>query len=123
VLRLGLPAHHARVSPLACRELVVGSDADPDALSLAERNLSLLIVGGMDERIAQTAWRDAPPPTTNGLRGPEWQLLDALHMIVTPRTVLAITSAKRQKIAHDAFQRLEQFQVGKRRTQLFVMTE
>ena len=69
----------------------------------------------------QTTWHDAPG--TSGRPSPEWQLLDALRMIVVPHTIVAITTSKRQKLAHDAFRRVEQLQIGKRRTQLFMPAE
>ena len=50
---------------------------------------------------------------------PGWQLLEALREIVTPTSILAVTTNKQQKINHEAYQRLEQFQLGKRRTLFF----
>lgn len=174
----------------AIRQLVA-SDVAPEAVTLAERNLSLLTLPGIEARIAQlarlheqfgkpshaqalasaerlralvqahsarhqlqsrvfaadaldgaglqahfagetvdivmtdlpygqrTAWRglaadpDAPSP--------EWRLLEALRGIVHPASVVAVTATKQQKLAHDAYRRIEQFQIGKRRTQLFML--
>jgi 23S rRNA (guanine2535-N1)-methyltransferase len=55
--------------------------------------------------------------------GPEWQLLEALREIVTPLSIIAVTATKRQKLAHEAYERVEQFQIGKRRTLFFRLKE
>lgn len=44
-----------------------------------------------------------------------WQMLDALLGIVAPTSIVAIAFDKNQKALHEKYQRLEQFQVGKRR--------
>lgn len=170
---------------------LAGSDVDPEAIALAERNLSLLTLAGVEARIAQLAgWhrefgrpshaeaaasaerlrarllacRDLPPIQSrvfvaNALRGAElaphlapgavdivmtdipygqrtawqeaeahpdahgaeWQLLEALRAIVTPASIVAITTTKQQKVGHAAYRRVEQLQIGKRRTLLFVL--
>jgi hypothetical protein len=46
---------------------------------------------------------------------PVWQLLNALAEQVSPQTILAIAASKNQQVTHAAYQRLERFQVGKRR--------
>jgi tRNA G10 N-methylase Trm11 len=57
-------------------------------------------------------WRDAQgSEPTDPLRS----MLDALLGILSPASIVAITSDKQQKAAHEAYQRLEGFQVGKRR--------
>ncbi|MGE5529024.1 MAG: rRNA methyltransferase [Patescibacteria group bacterium] len=65
----------------------------------------------------RTTWREAG--TLPGEPGPGWRLLEALRWIVTQETIIAVTADKGQKIAHEAYQRVEQFQIGKRRTCLF----
>jgi type I restriction-modification system DNA methylase subunit len=168
---------------------LAGSDVDPAVIPLAERNLSLTTLAGVETRIAQLAqWHDqfgkdshaqalasaqrlrvqllahhADHPISSqvfvanalyltnlqqqlasgavdivitdlpyGQRtswdtaealafDPGWQLLDALREIVTPVSIIAITSTKQQKIAHDAYQRVEQFQIGKRHTRFFML--
>lgn len=62
-----------------------------------------------------TTWWEAP---SNAL-DPGQQLLEALRGIVTPTSIIAITTTKQQKISHDAYQRVEQCQIGKRRTLFF----
>jgi hypothetical protein len=42
-------------------------------------------------------------------------MLDALIGVLSASSVLAIVSDKQQKMTHERYQRLEQFQVGKRR--------
>ena len=44
-----------------------------------------------------------------------WSMLTALLGILSPTGIVAIVSDKRQKIKHENYERLEQFQVGKRR--------
>lgn len=66
----------------------------------------------------RTAWRSAP----TGDQEPQWHLLQALRAVLGPRTIVAITATKAQKVAHAAYTRVEQFQVGKRRTTLLRLT-
>jgi len=65
----------------------------------------------------QSTW--VAPQQPGAPSNPAWQLLDALQAIASPNTIIALTSNKQQKIAHDAYQRVEQFQIGKRRTNFF----
>jgi 23S rRNA (guanine2535-N1)-methyltransferase len=175
----------------AIRQLV-GSDVSQEVIGLAERNLSLLTLAGVDARIAQLAGRheqygkpshaeaqasaerlrarllayrelhpirsrffaaDALDGATlrshfgdeavdivitdlpygqrtawqgdsdQAAPGPEWQFLEALREIVTPLSIIAVTATKRQKLAHEAYERVEQFQIGKRRTLFFRLKE
>jgi hypothetical protein len=46
---------------------------------------------------------------------PLWSMLNALIGILSPSSIVAIVSAKQQKVSHKSFQRVEQFQIGKRR--------
>jgi tRNA G10 N-methylase Trm11 len=168
---------------------LVGSDVDPTVMPLAERNLSLLTLAGVETRIDQldqlyrqfgktsheealasalrlrerllayrhlhpiqshtfvanalhgadlhphleegtvdlimtdlpygqrTTWRETESPP--GAFDAEWQLLEALRAIVRPTSIVALTTVKHQKIAHEAYQRLERWQVGKRHTLFF----
>jgi tRNA G10 N-methylase Trm11 len=57
-------------------------------------------------------WQGHPPD------GPQdfiRSMLDTLFEMVSSTCILAIASDKRQKIYHEGYQRMEQFQVGKRR--------
>jgi 23S rRNA G2445 N2-methylase RlmL len=65
----------------------------------------------------QSAWVTADQ--LGAPSNPAWQLLDALQAIASLNTIIALTSNKQQKIAHDAYRRVEQFQIGKRRTVFF----
>jgi len=162
-------------------KMVLGSDIDPEAAILAQRNLGLLHVDGIDRRQAeivemirlygkkshhealescrvlreriveleisfpQSAFAfqanafDADILRKNlngveadlvlsdvpyGLRSewqgqhsgdPIWELLDSLRGILAPGGLVAIGADKQQKIAHDQYQRIERFQIGKRR--------
>ncbi|MGB8983238.1 MAG: hypothetical protein WCC12_15290 [Anaerolineales bacterium] len=57
-------------------------------------------------------WLDAQG---SELKDPMHSMLDTLLGILSPASIVAITSDKQQKAAHEAYQRIEQFQVGKRR--------
>lgn len=52
---------------------------------------------------------------------PAWAMLDALLPNLGPRTVLALAADKSQKIAHEGYQRLERFQIGKRQVTLLTV--
>jgi 23S rRNA (guanine2535-N1)-methyltransferase len=169
---------------------LVGSDVDPAVIPLAERNLSLTTLAGVEARIAQlaqwhdqfgkdshaqalasaqrlrvqllshharhpipsqvfvadalhpadlreqlargtvdivitdlpygqrTSWHATTSPTSFD---PGSQLLEALREVVTPASIIAITTTKQQKIAHNAYQRVEHFQLGKRHTRFFTL--
>jgi tRNA G10 N-methylase Trm11 len=45
---------------------------------------------------------------------PAWAMLDAILEFMSPKSILAITSDKMQKIAHEKYTRLDKFQLGKR---------
>ncbi len=49
------------------------------------------------------------------LYDPIWLMLNALIEILSPSSIVAIVSDKKQKVAHKNYQRVEQFQIGKRR--------
>jgi hypothetical protein len=50
-----------------------------------------------------------------GSLNPLWSMLEALRGILSPSGLAAIISDKGQKAAHESYQRVKQFQVGKRR--------
>jgi hypothetical protein len=163
---------------------IIASDIDEKAVALAERNLGLLSVPGLDQRIEEISsmldqyhkeshqealrsaqviknkivsfTREEPLITkvfqanaTDSLSilqyikpksvdivftdvpygqhsqwirsdkdeslNPLWAMLDALLSILSASSILAIVSDKQQKVSHERYERLEQFQVGKRR--------
>ena len=57
-------------------------------------------------------WRDSD---SNVPLNPIGSMLDALFGVLSPSSIVAIVSDKQQKVLHERFQRLEQFQIGKRR--------
>ena len=57
-------------------------------------------------------WRDSDP---DELYNPLRAMLEALLGILSHSSIVAIVSDKQQKGRHAAYQRLEQFQIGKRR--------
>ena len=159
---------------------IIASDVDEAVLSLAERNLGLVSLAGLDGRIAELthlletyhkqAHADALASATRlrqqwrytietnlfcadvmnkeavvaGMNGrhadivftdvpygwlsdwqmadpnhpPTWQLLESLRPVLAENAIVAIAADKRQKVAHEAYGRLEKFQVGKRRVWL-----
>jgi 23S rRNA (guanine2535-N1)-methyltransferase len=46
---------------------------------------------------------------------PVEEMLEALQGVILPTSIVVIVSDKRQKVSHDRYERIEQFQVGKRR--------
>jgi hypothetical protein len=163
---------------------VIGSDIDERAVALAERNLGLLSIQGLEERIREisamlarygkvshqealasaralkqkfsTLFEEQPLATStfqasaadrqkmashikprsvdlvfsdvpygwhshweavdsNEGLNPLGAMLDALLGVLSPSSLVAIASDKRQKVLHPAYQRVEQFQIGKRR--------
>jgi tRNA G10 N-methylase Trm11 len=160
---------------------VLGSDINPAAVAVAERNLELLHEAGLKRRMAEIAElarrygkeshrqalqsclviREHLRQTTErfplatrafqadafdgqalsqGLNGAQvdlvltdvpyglhsvwqgahsgeavWALLDALQGVLVPGGLVAAAADKQQKVAHDRYQRLERFQVGKRK--------
>jgi 23S rRNA (guanine2535-N1)-methyltransferase len=51
-----------------------------------------------------------------------WMMLNALLGILAPTGIVAVVSDKRQKASHAGYQRIEQFQIGKRRVVLLKPT-
>jgi 23S rRNA G2445 N2-methylase RlmL len=51
--------------------------------------------------------------------GPEWQLLEALREVMASPSIVAITTSKQSKVAHEGYRRVGQLQIGKRRTFFF----
>ncbi len=171
---------------------VIGSDIDQKAVSVAQQNLGLLSINGLDKRISEISemfrlygkvshkealhsahrlrnkigtltkeypletrvfqasalngamlrenlqgvtvdivFVDVPyglhshwhnPDSNSELGSSLWQMLDALLGVLVPTSIAAVVSDKRQKASHEGFQRIEQFQVGKRRVMLLKPT-
>lgn len=59
-----------------------------------------------------SSWHDSD---SSELVNPLGTMLAALYEVVSPASILAIVSDKGQKAVHENYQRLEQFQIGKRR--------
>ena len=56
-------------------------------------------------------WQNADLGVSGALRS----MLDALLGVLSPSSIVAISSDKQQKAVHERYQRVEQLQVGKRR--------
>jgi len=177
-------AYHLSVLAYLHREdiqEVIASDVDEKAVALAKRNLELVTVDGLDQRIAeisemckrygkashQEALRSAQSLRSHVLAGAEkyavtsrvfganvterqeiaghlkekavdivftdvpygqhsrWAgteeadpmqaMLEVLLSVLSGSSIVAIASDKGQKVSHDHYQRVEQFQIGKRR--------
>ncbi len=180
-------AYHLSVLAYLHREYIqeiIGSDIDEKAVALAKRNLGLISMSGLDERITEISkmyelygkdshkealksahtlknitfalpqkhpvetsvfqasaindkeifnkikaksvdivftdvpygqnsyWHISNP---NELLSPTWSMLNSLIGILSASSIVAIVSDKQQKVVHESYQRLEQFQIGKRR--------
>ena len=53
-----------------------------------------------------------------GNSNPIWSMLNTLLTVLSPASIVAIVSDKGQKIAHENYQRMKQFQIGKRRVHI-----
>ena len=60
-------------------------------------------------------WHGSDP---SEFSNPVWSMLNALTNILSPSSIVAIVSDKQQKVSHESYQRVEQFQIGKRRVVL-----
>jgi hypothetical protein len=88
---------------------------DPAALRrfLAGENIDLVI---SDVPYGQMS--DWLLPREASAASPVWQLLDSLQPVLSPGTMVCIAANKTQKAAHEAYQRLDRFQIGKRQVTL-----
>jgi len=101
----------ARNHPVEARAFQASAvDARTMSLNIKPRSVDIVFT---DVPYGQhSRWRDVDG---RELKDPMHSMLDALLGILSPASIVAITSDKQQKAAHEAYQRLEQFQVGKRR--------
>ena len=53
--------------------------------------------------------------TSDADKSPVWQMLETLRFVLSTDAVVAIAADKQQKVAHEGYERLDKFQVGKRR--------
>ena len=184
-------AYHLSVLAYLHREYiqeVIGSDIDEKAVALAQRNLELVSIVGLDKRIIEIAemserygkashkdaLRSAQILRSNSLalarkysvkasvfranatesngvfnnirahsvdivftdvpygRHSAWYsseaidpistMLDVLRTILSSSSIVAIASDKRQKVSHEMYRRIEQFEIGKRRVEIMKPT-
>jgi 23S rRNA (guanine2535-N1)-methyltransferase len=52
--------------------------------------------------------------TTGADQPPEWRMLEALRGILSPGALAAVAAEKGRKVAHEAYTRVQKFQIGKR---------
>lgn len=88
------------------------SATDPEAISkhIKPKSVDILFTDIPYGRHSQ--WHDSDQ---HALSKPLWSMLDAIYEGLSPSSIVAIASDKQQKAIHDRFQRIEYFQVGKRR--------
>ena len=99
----------------------------------AEPGQELLVHSGNGSKITSSAAKGSDPfpecgraPNLHDAQAnsdaqsgdPLRRMLDALLAVTAPTSVVAVISDKQQKARHEGYQRLEQFQVGKRRVVL-----
>ncbi len=67
-----------------------------------------------------SGWRtkDGPDNTAAPDLSPVWRMLEALLSVVSPWTVVAIAADKGPRLAHEGYQRIEHFRLGKRQVAL-----
>jgi hypothetical protein len=58
-----------------------------------------------------------------GSLDPLWSMLEALYPILSASAIVAVISDKGQKAAHERYQRMEHFQVGKRRVAILKISK
>ncbi|MGC9396584.1 MAG: hypothetical protein ACP5J4_17200 [Anaerolineae bacterium] len=82
------------------------------------------ILSELDEHTVDVVITDVPYNRMSAWKGnavvtatpdPLWQMLEALRPVLAPGAVVAIASDKGQKAAHEAYHRVDRFQIGKRR--------
>jgi SAM-dependent methyltransferase len=126
-LQFGKPAHaealasarrlrallsgHQHLPPIQSRAFVADALDGPDLRRHLARGAADLVITDLPYG-QRTRWQAAAPD-------PGRALLEALREIVGPASIVAITASKDQKVAHEGYERVEQFQVGKRRVRLF----
>jgi 16S rRNA G966 N2-methylase RsmD len=89
-----------------------GDDTDRNEISTHIRARSVDIVFTDVPYGQHSRWQ---AEDLNARSDPLNSMLDALQNIVSASSILAIASDKQQKISHEGYQRIEHFQVGKRR--------
>ena len=81
------------------------------------------ILENMGDRSVDIVFTDIPYgqhsqwQETGSIETPDliWSMLNTLTTVLSPSSIVAIVSDKEQKIAHENYQRVKQFQIGKRR--------
>jgi 23S rRNA (guanine2535-N1)-methyltransferase len=119
--RYGKPSHaQALASAKRLQSSATGEDLtsrlfQADATSVSDLTMALhgeqidLVITDLPYG-SQSTWQ-----TDQQMLSPAWHLLEALHSILTDRTLIAICANKQQKIAHERYRRVDHFQIGKRR--------
>lgn len=105
-LQNNLKTHAIKTSLFQANAL---ADVPPLAAQLGNLDIDIVFADVPYEQ--KTQWQAG-----DGAKGRElWQLLDTLLPFLTHNTVVAIAVNKKQSCAHEKYQRVGRFQVGKRR--------
>jgi hypothetical protein len=101
----GLPASE----PLDVRAFAADALADPGASRFPAAVRADIVFTDVPYGV-HSQWQSPAGDPPN----PGWQMLDHLRARLHPASIVAIVSDKQQKIAHDGYDRIERFQIGKR---------
>jgi hypothetical protein len=125
-----------------------GKESHTDALASAEKLKSKLPSAGLKTKTFQASAMDGKTLLENikpnsvdivltdvpygqgsswahaeGSLNPLWSMLEALYPILSASAIVAVISDKGQKAAHERYQRMEHFQVGKRRVAILKISK
>jgi hypothetical protein len=119
-------ASHAAALASAARlqerqQRYLGEHVIPTHLFAANVMDKAAIMAGVNDRSIDIVISDIPYGwltdwhTDDVNKSPAWQMLETLRFVLSPAAVVAIAADKQQKVAHEGYERLDKFQVGKRR--------
>ncbi len=93
--------------------------AIPVSLFQADAADGARVLGELGAQSVDVVITDVPYNRLSAWQGnvadPLWRMLEALRLVLAPGAVVAIASDKGQKAEHEAYQRVDRFQIGKRR--------
>ena len=106
-----LVAHHQVTTAVFCADVL-----DPDAIcgALVPASVDVILTDVPYGR--HSVWQSVARLSSS----PLWQMLELLLPVLAPGAVVAVASDKGQTAAHDAYRRVDRFQIGKRRVVLLM---
>lgn len=91
----------------------------PVSVFQADATDAVGLVGALGAQSVDVVITDVPYNRLSTWQGaaidPLWRMLEALRPVLTPGAIVAVASDKGQTPAHDAYRRVDRFQIGKRR--------